>query len=263
MRRPIESLLSVLILLLAFRAADAAITIGAGSTLNFGDAAVDLGCQDLTVAGQVVGTTGGLRSIAHLSIAGGGSLAPAAGSVSLGGNFSNTGSFVAGTSRLAIVDTCGQGISRVSGATGFYDFRVTTTAGKQLVLPAGLTQTITHALTFQGAAGSSLNIVSSSAGVHALLAVNAAATQTIDYVNARDNTASAATIAPGTPAQYHSVDAGGLINWFGGTTGVGAGSTVPAPVFGVFGRAALLLGLLLAATRAYRASRTSRFRVRP
>ena len=262
MRRPIPSLFSVLILLLASRVADAAITIGAGSALNFGDAVVDAGCQDVTVAGRAAGTTGNLRSIANLSIAAGGNLAPGAGGIFLGGNFSNAGGFSTGTSRVAIGDSCSQGTSQVSGATDFYDFFVTTTSGKQLVLPAGQTQTVTHALTFQGVAGGLLTIASSSAGVHALLAVNAAATQTIDYVNARDNTASAATIAPGTAAQYHSVDAGGLINWFGGATGGGAGLTVSAPVFDVFGRAALLLGLLLAAARAYRAAHTARFRMR-
>jgi hypothetical protein len=263
MRRPIGYLLSVLVLLLGSSSVDAAITIGAGSNLNFGDAVVDFGCQDLVVAGHADGTTENLRSIANLSISGGGSLALGAGSVSLGGDFVDAGSFVPGTSRFAVVDACGHGSSQVSGATSFYDFLVTSASGKQLVLPASATQTITHAMTFQGAAGNPLNIVSSSVGVHAVLAVNAAAVQTIDYVNARDNTASAATIAPGTPAQYHSVDAGGLINWFGGAVGVGAASTVPAPLFDMFGRAMLLLGFLFAVAWTNRAALKFGFRPRP
>jgi len=263
MRRPIGSLLSILVLLLGSSSVDAATTIGAGSNLNFGDALVDFGCQDLIVAGHADGTTESLRSIANLSISGGGSLALGAGSVSLGGDFVDAGSLVPGTSRFAIVDACGHGTSQVSGAANFYDFLVTTANGKQLVLPASVTQTIVHALTFQGVAGNPLNIVSSSGGVHALLAVNAAATQTIDYVNARDNTASAATIAPGTPAQYRSVDAGGLINWFGGAVGVGTASTVPAPLFDMLGRAALLLGLLLVAALTNSTACKAGFRTRP
>ena len=66
-----------------------------------------------------------------------------------------------------------------------------------------------------GAAGRLLDIASSSTGVHVQLAVNAAVVQTIDYVNARDNTANTARIAPGAAVQYHSIDAGGLIEWLG------------------------------------------------
>ncbi len=255
MRRSVELLLSVPILLFAFNPADAAITIGAGSVFNLADAIVDVGCQDVVIAGQAGATAGSLRSVDSLSIAAGGNLAPGAGDISLGGDFNNAGGFVAGTSRVAIVDACGHGASQVLGATSFHDFFVTTTTGKQLVLPAGQTQTVARALTFEGAAGALLNIVSSSAGVPAVLAVDAAATQTVDYVNARDNTAIAAGIAPGTPAQYHSVDAGGLTNWFGGAAGAGTGATVPAPLLNALGRAMLLLGLVLGAMRACRAPR--------
>lgn len=248
MHRSIKRLLLVLVLLMVFGCAHAGVTIGAGSSVDFGDAAVDFGCQDLILAGQAHGTASTLLSIANLSIAAGGSLAPGDGSVSLGGDFADAGSFVLGTSRLAVVDACGHGTSQVSGATSFYDFVVTTTSAKQLVLPAGATQTIAHALTFHGIAGNPLRIASSSAGVHALLAVSAAAVQSIDYVSARDNTASVATIAPGTPAQYRSVDAGGLINWFGGSVDGGGGAAiVPAPLFDTLGYVALLCGLVLAA----------------
>lgn len=246
-RRTSKALSSFAAALLCFGNAEAAVTIGAGSSMDFGDAAVDFGCEDLAVSGQAHGTAATLRSIANLAIAPGASLAPGAGGVSLGGDFADAGSFVPGASHVAIVDACGNGTSRVSGATSFYDFFVTTTSGKQLVLPAGATQTIAHALTLQGVVGNLLGITSSSAGVHALLAVDAAATQSVDYVAARDNIASAATIAPGTPAHYRSVDAGGLVNWFGGSVGSGAASVVQAPLFGTLGCVALLFGILLAA----------------
>ena len=34
-------------------------------------------------------------------------------------------------------------------------------------------------------------------------------------VDVADNNASGVTLAPGTPAQYNSVDSGNLYNWFG------------------------------------------------
>lgn len=242
MKRPFHSL--ALLLVLATESAVASVTIGSGSVVNFADGTFDLGCQDLAIAGQATGTAETLRSIVNLIISSGGGLAPGAGSIWLGGDFANAGTFVPGTSRVNIVDTCGNGISRVSGATNFYEFAVASNSGKQLMLPAGATQTVSHALTFLGVTGKLLNIVSSVTGTKALLTVSPAATQMIGYVNARDNDASGgATIAPGTPAQYHSVDSGGLINWFGSISG-GGGVMAQAPLLGTAGRLILLLGFL-------------------
>lgn len=251
-RRPTQAL--VLLLLSVAEPAFASITIGSGSTFNFADGTFDFGCEDLTVAGQVTGTTGVLRSIANLTISSGGGVAPAAGSISLGGDFADSGNFAAGTSRVAVVDTCGNGTSRIAGTTSFYDLTVTTTGGKQLMFPAGVSQLVAHALTFQGAAGKLLNIVSSNPGVKALLKVSSSASQTIGYVNARDNDASGgATIAPGLPSQYNSIDSGGLINWFGASNGGGDGATLkPAPILDTAGRLSLLLGFLLTAFLAVR-----------
>lgn len=234
----------------------ATVTIGSGSTFDFGSGTFDFGCDDLVVAGQASGTTETLRSITNLVISAGGTLAPGAGNVSLGGDYANAGTFVPGTSRLAIVDACGNGgASHVLGSTAFYDFVVSTVTGKILTLPSAATQSVAHALTFQGAAGNLLNIVSSTPGLKALLKASPSASQTIGYVNARDNDASGgATIAPGLPSQYNSIDSGGLINWFGASTGGGGGgaSLVPAPLLGFTARLALLLSLLLIAGKAMR-----------
>lgn len=242
----------VLLSLFVANTAFAAMTIGSGSVVNFGDGTFNLGCEDLVVAGQGNGTAETLSAIANLTISSGGTLAPGAGSVSLGGNFSNTGTFVPGTSHVAIVDACGNGVSEVSGATSFYDLAVTTMLGKQLTFPASVTQSIAHALTFQGVAGNLLKIVSSTPGVKALLAVDVSAKQTISYVNARDNTASVATIAPGQPSLYNSIDGGNLTNWFIGSANGGGVTAIPAPILGVMGRILLMIGFLLGAIKLLR-----------
>ncbi len=225
----------------------AGIEVGAGSSLAIGDGLLDLGCSDLIVAGSAAGSSGSVAGIANLSVAAGGMLAPGAGQITLGGNFSDAGTFTPGTSAVAIIDACGNGTSSVSGATNFHDLLISTATGKQLVLPATLTQSIAHALTLQGAAGNLLQVLSSSAGQQALLNVNAAAAQSIAYVNARDDKASGATIAPGAAATYNSVDSGDLTNWFtGAVIGPGGGAApIPTPMLNRW--TAWLLAVLLAA----------------
>jgi len=241
------SLLRAVILALAATSATrayATITIGSGSAINFADAAISLGCSDLVVSGQAGATSAAISAVANLNLVGG-VFAPAAAEVSLGGNFFDAGTFTPGTSRVNIVDACGSGSSTLSGATGFYDLVVTTATGKQLILPAGLVQSVMHTLTLQGTAGNMLQVISSASGQQALLNVSAGAMQTIAYVNARDNQASGAAIAPGAAATYNSVDGGNLLNWF---TGAAAATTaVAAPLLDKAGRAVLLAGLLAAA----------------
>lgn len=227
--------------LLVAHGAVASVNVGAGSSINFADATVDFGCADLTVAGQGVATVATLIRIANLGITGG-TLAPGASSVSLGGDFADAGTFTAGTSRVQVVDACGSGVSRVSGATNFYDLIVDSSAGKQLVLPANTIQSVAHALTLQGTVGNLLQIVSSVSGQRAQLALANGAMQVIAYVNARDNAATQATIAPGPASSYQSVDAGNLINWFANATGTNT-PAVPAPALSPTWLT--LLGLLL------------------
>ena len=130
-KRPFRAF--ALLLALAAESAVASVTIGSGSTVNFADGTFDFGCQDMAIAGQATGTAETLRSIVNLIISSGGGLAPGAGTIWLGGDFANAGTFVPGTSRVNVVDTCGSGISRVSGATNFYEFAVVSNSGKQLV----------------------------------------------------------------------------------------------------------------------------------
>lgn len=238
------TLLGCVLLATAAQDAAAAIVIGEGSSVDFADNTVDLGCSNLTIAGSATASAASFTSVADLQL--GGSFAPGASQISLGGNFSNAGSFVPGSSQVAIIDACGGGTSQLSGATSFYDFVVATSAGKQVLFPAAVTQSVEHSLTLQGAPGHLLNVASTAAGQQGVLALANGAAQTIDYVNARDNRASVAHIAPGPPAQFHSVDGGNLVNWFLGSSGNGA--LASAPALGA-GRWILMAALLLAAAR--------------
>ncbi|HEX7914455.1 hypothetical protein [Rudaea sp.] len=237
----------------AMQACASGVTVGAGSSVDFGNASINLGCADLNVAGGANANAAGVSGIANLAVAAGGTFAAGSSRIALGGDFADTGTFAPGTGQMLIGDACGNGVSHVTGGSAFYDLLVSSSVGKQLVFPAGIAQSIAHAFALQGAAGNLLQVLSSTPGSKARLTVAAGAAQTIAYVNARDNDASAgATIAPGAPSAYHSVDAGNLVNWFGAAIGGNGGGAVPAPALGHW--AALLLAALLA-TFAWRRSR--------
>jgi len=229
----------------------AALDVGAGSSISFGDGVLDLGCSHLTIEGSATGVSGGISGVANVLVAVGGSLSPGSGQLTLGGNFVDAGTFAPGTSTVAVVDACGSGTSALSGSTSFYDLAVVTTIGKRLVLPALLTQSIAHALTLRGAVDELLRVSSSAAGQQTLLNVNPAAVQIIAYVDARDDRASGAIIAPGAPATHQSVDDGNLTNWFAtDLTGPGGGDApIPTPSLSLVAQLALLAGVLLLAWR--------------
>lgn len=224
----------------------AQINIGAGSTFDFGNAAIDFGCSDLDVAGNATSTAAALAGLRNLAVPSGGTFNAGTSQITLGGDFANGGGFNAGSGAVSIVDACGSGTSQVSGSTSFFVLAANTTSAKQLVLPANSTQAVTHSLTLTGTAGNLLQVRSSSAGQRANLALASAAAQTISYVAVRDNAATGATIAPGAPAAYNSVDGGDLVNWFIGAIGA---TPVPAPDLGLTGRLLLLAGMLILAWR--------------
>jgi hypothetical protein len=240
--------LAVGLIALLSQSAIAAMTVGVGATVDFGDAAVDFGCGDVDNAGSVKLSSGALADIRSLTNSG--SFLAGAARISLGADFSNTGNFSPSASRVDVGDTCGSGVSKFAGATNFYDLYIDTHAGKQVSFAAGVPQGVAHALSLLGAPGALLKIVSDSPGRRGVLAVAAGASQLVSYVDARDNDASVAHIAPGAAANYLSVDSGNLSGWFDQAGGVGqpGGDVEPAPALG-WGRWLLLALIVLVVRR--------------
>jgi len=213
-------------------AAHADVLVGAGSTVHFADARIDLGCGNLVVSGAADATSASLGGIASFTLAGG-TFTLDAGTLALGGDFANAGSFAPGSGTVAVRDACGDGMSTFSGANDFYALTITTGVGKQVIFPTGFAQNVAHALTLRGAAGNLLRIASSVSGQQGVLALSAGGVQNIAYVDVRDNDATATPIAPGAAAAYQSVDSGDLTHWFDVATG-GGNTPVPAPALNRF-----------------------------
>lgn len=225
-----------LCLLPAFAVAQG-VTVQAGATFDVGDGTLGLDCGDLTVAGTLTVANGSIVTTRHVDIAGG-AFSLGTGSITLSGDWTNTGSFSAGTGSVNIVDGCATTTSAISGDSGFYDFNVTTTAGRLLQPTSGSSQTFNHDLTLVGTIANPLTIRSSSPGVAAIFTLINGASQNINGADVTDNDASGGqTIAPGPPGDFNSIDSGGNTNWFQrlvdpglpGTPGAKPIATLPLP----------------------------------
>ena len=76
------------------------LTVGAASTFSLGSATLALGCGDLDVSGTFNANTGSVEGARDVNIAGGGALNGGSGTLDVARNWSNSGSFSAGTSAI-------------------------------------------------------------------------------------------------------------------------------------------------------------------
>lgn len=171
------------------------LSIGAGSTMQLGNALLALGCNDLHIE-----PTGTLQAQAS--------------TIELAGNWDNRGTFDPGTGTVLFEDGCVPNLSSIGENNSFFDLQIITSTGKTVRFQAGATQTILDHLTLMGAPGNRLVIRSSMPGQRAFLDLAPAGSQQIDYVDVADNAASGRSLAPGSAAAHHSVDSGDTTGWF-------------------------------------------------
>lgn len=186
--------------------------VGAGSSIDFGDAVVEMGCTDLVVSGTANTTASQITGIDDVSINAGGAFNGGSAQLSLSGDFANGGSFSGGSGSVMIVDGCGKAQSRISGQSNFNNLAITTATGKEAIFEAGKTTSVAGTLTLRGAPANLLKIRSSTPPAPALLA--ATPDQSIRYVDVADNRAVGAVIAPGFPGNFNSVASGKVYRWF-------------------------------------------------
>ncbi len=160
------------------------ISVGSASSLSLGSGTLGLGCGDLEVAGTFNADSGTVNEVRDLTIAGGGTLNGGSGVLNVTQNWSNSGTFAAGTSTVNLVDGCATSHASISGSSTFATLSVATASGKRLQLEAGSTQTVNTGLSLTGGAGNHLAIRSSSPGSEATLDV--LGTASADFVDVED-----------------------------------------------------------------------------
>jgi hypothetical protein len=219
------------------------VSIEPGASWRIGDATVDLDCAALAVAGTLDTQDGRLDGIGHLDITG--QMTAATASVEVGGNWSNQGSFLAGTGTVRLSDRCDAGAVSISGTTSFSTLLIESARGKAYRFQAGLSQSVALALRLVGAPGALLPIGSMQAGTQAGLALNPAGQQQIAWVDVSDMAApeGSAWLAPGRPEDFDSIDSGNNVRWFE-PSGVGL---LPVSVPATSRWALLALALVLVA----------------
>lgn len=169
---------------------------GAGGSFynltHSGAGALSLSTSDLTVTNNLNNSAGTLTvSASNFNI-------------TVGGNWSNGGTFTSGTGTVTLNGTA----QTVSGSTTFYNL-IANTSGDVITFTDGTTQTISNSATFQN-----VTLRGSSTGGWT---VAMPATQTIDHVTVSYSTATGNTAVAGAT----STDGGSNVNWTFGTVNTG------------------------------------------
>ncbi|MBK7393685.1 MAG: VCBS repeat-containing protein [Chloracidobacterium sp.] len=182
---------------------------GGTPTLQTGFPVNVTGDTTIGANGRWTMTNAGVPRIAALNgnfvMASGGQFSPNNNQVNVRGNWSNAGTFNAGTSTVAFNGDTGQ---TVTGDTTFYNFTKAVTAAQQMNFTAGSLTTVTNSLTLTGTAGNILSLRSTTDGTYWNIQVPT--TRTVNYVNVKDSDNTTGVLVNPT----NSVEAGHNVNWF-------------------------------------------------
>lgn len=219
-----------------------AITIPAGGSLSLANGAMDMGCTDITVAGNLQVGSALITNVHNVAIQAGtspdGTLDGGSGSITLAGNWINSGAFIPGASSIFFVDDSGCApSSTLSGNTTFYNLSLVSSLGKVYTFTPGATQTTLHALTIQGTLTNPIQITSGTPGSQGFTKLAPGGTQNISHVGVSDNWATGQPLAP---LLTNEGGTGNSRGWFG----IPLNLSVPIPALGAggIGLLALILG---------------------
>jgi hypothetical protein len=230
------------------RPAHADLVVPANSVLNLAGGTVDLACTDLIVAGTLQVASGTVLNARHVTIQAGGTIDGGSGTIALGGDWTNAGQFVAGTSAVRFRDLCSLTAASVRGSTSFSTASFVTASGRNFVFDVGATQTVNAVLEIAGTASLPIQFRSAVPGQVGYINLVPSGTQLIQHVGVTDVWATGQWLAPSLTNE----GGGGNANrWFGA-----GGAAAPIPTLADF--ALLALAALLAATGAWSVRRQRR-----
>jgi hypothetical protein len=227
--------------------AHADLTVPAAGLVTLGPGIVDLACTDVVVAGTLLINGGALKNVRNVSIQPGGVVNGGTGLIEVAGNWSNAGSFAAGTGQVNFRELCAAGAATISGDTIFNRASFVTTSGRNYVFTAGSTQTVKSVLEISGTVTNPIQFRSSAPGQVAFINLLIGGTQQIQHVGVTDVWATGEWLAP---FQSNEGGGGNANRWFGTPSGPGSGSAGTAiPTLDTAALAAL--AALLAAAGAW------------
>jgi hypothetical protein len=206
---------------------------------------LDLACTDLVVGGNFQVATGTLQNVRNITIQGGGTLDGGSGLIQLGGNWTDNGSFIAGTGEVDFHDACGGASASISGSSTFYRASFVSAIGKSYTFAVGATQKILSLLQILGTAPNPIQFKSSTPGQVAFINLIASGTQNIQHVGVTDVWATGQCLAPG---QTNEGGGGNAKNWFVCSSGDGGDNTTPTQIPALDAEGLLALAALLAAS---------------
>ncbi|MDD5440525.1 MAG: hypothetical protein PHS37_10115, partial [Candidatus Omnitrophica bacterium] len=125
--------------------------------------------------------------------------------LTIGGDFNRVGAFTQRSGEVVFNDA--SRTSHIYGSTTFYDLS-STTAGKEIQVEAGKTETVSHTLTLTGTGGNLVKLRSASAGTQ--WKIDPTGTVNVSYVDVKDSNNLRSTVI--NPA--NSTDSGNNTNWF-------------------------------------------------
>ncbi len=219
------------------------VDVPAGAAFALGGGSLDLGNTSLQVGGSFALGSGSATNIDSVSILAGGALDGGSGVLTLFGDWSNAGTFTAGTGSVNFIDG-GIAQSNVSGNSTFANASFVSATGKNYIFAVGTTQSVSGLLTIQGSATQGIQFRSATAGQVANIDLLPGGSQNIQYVGVSDVHATGQHLAPNLT---NDGGTGNATGWFGAAI---AGNTAPTPALSWIGL--LLLALLLATITATR-----------
>lgn len=120
---------------------------------------MSLGCTALNVQGSFNLNSGQASNIGGVNIGAGGNLDGGQGTLSVSGNWNNSGTFVPGTGSVIFTDGCAAGPIQFTGTTLFNNLTLSSSTGRRFIFPAGKLVTITGTLTLQGTSGQPITLL--------------------------------------------------------------------------------------------------------
>ncbi len=200
-------------LLFCASVAHADFVVPAGGSVSLGGGTIDLGCTNLSVGGSQQINSGNMLNTRNLSVQSGGVLDGGSGNIGLVGNWSNSGTFNAGSGTVLFSDnpTCATS-STITGTSMFANLSLISANGKTYTFAAGLTQSILDALTIQGTSTTPIVINSTIPGQQGNMFLAVGGTQNIQFVSVTDNYGTGQILAP---TQQNQGGGGKVRGWFG------------------------------------------------